>query len=516
MFFNSYWYIFSIRNCFLVKIIKRIQLKLVERLKNMSKLQEIRKEQGLTQEDVAKKLNISQQAYALYEKDGTNIPRNVINKIASILMVDATLLDYKDELEDDSLMEFLYKSLTPYHAVKNSILLLENNGFVPLKEEDKWDLKVGGRYYITINGSALIAFKINDTNNYSFNIASCHTDSPCLKVKSNKLISSVEGKRLNVERYGGLLNYSFLDIPLKIAGRVLVETPKGLKQELITSDFTCNIPSLCIHHNPTANSGTELKYQSDMLPLLGECDDLYSKLCPNKQVLDADLFCVNSTKPTFCGAKNEFLVSPRIDNLSSLYSIIKAISNETSKGISILYASDNEEIGSLSKQGAESFFLSNVLKRINKGLKKDEADYFKAIKNGFLLSIDNGHATHPSHEGSYDPVEKVRLNSGVVIKHHPNYSTDAISSSIIKAIAKKKDILLQDYYNHSDIRCGSTIGLITSSQLGINSCDIGLGQLAMHSAIETVGKYDIQRMIDLVNVFFNTSIKIDNDNIIIE
>lgn len=482
----------------------------------MTKIQEKRKKSRLTQQEVATKLGISQQAYGNYERDALSIPAKMLEKIAKILMIDPSQLVYEPELENDSITEFLHKSLTAYHAVHNAISLLEKESFKELKESESWNIKTGGKYYVTKNRSALIAFIVGDLSHYAFNIASCHTDSPSLKIKGNSLLDSVEGKRINVEKYGGLINYTFLDIPLKIGGRVFIEKEHGMEERLLSSDFTVNIPSLAIHHNPTVNEGMELKTQSDMLPLLGKCDDLYKALLPKENIIDADLYCVPFVKPTYTGIDSEFLVSPRIDNLSSLYAIVKAISESNTKGISILYATDNEEVGSLSKQGAESIFLVNVLDRINTALNKSKDDYYKAISNGFMLSIDNGHAAHPAHPEKSDPVVMAKLNQGVMIKHHPNYATDGFSSSIVKTIAKNNDILVQDYYNNSDVRCGSTIGLVSSAQLGINTCDIGLAQLAMHSGIETVGKYDIQRMINLVKCFFETEIEINDKETIIK
>jgi len=482
----------------------------------MSKLQFFRKKCGLTQAEIANKLGISQQAYGNYERDDSSIPSKIIDKLAKILMIDPDQFLFKSELENDSITEFLHKSLTSYHATHNACVLLAKEGFVELKEHEEWKLKEGGKYFVTKNSSALIAFKVGDLSRYAFHIASCHTDSPSLKIKGNSVIDSPEGKRINVERYGSLINYSFLDIPLKIGGRVFIETESGIEQRLISSDFNVNIPSLCIHHNSTVNEGMELKNQSDMLPIYGKCDNLYLSLLPNEKIVDGDLYCVPFVKPTYSGLDSELLVSPRIDNLTSLYAIIEAIISCREQGISMLYATDNEEIGSLSKQGAESIFLANVLEKINTALNKTKDDYYQAIANGFALSIDNGHAVHPAHPEKSDPSEMVKLNEGVIIKHHPNYATDGYSSAVVKSIAKKNDIVIQEYYNNSDIRCGSTIGLVTSAQLGINTCDIGLAQLAMHSAIETVGKYDIEKMIKLVKCFYETNISNDDFQTVIK
>lgn len=476
----------------------------------MEKLRNLRIRHNFTQQDIAKELGISQQAYANYENSNRVPPVKTLEKIASIFNISLeTLLSTieSDELQDETIEEFLNKSYTSFHATKNTKTLLKKYGFSELKENELWDIKEGGKYFITKNDSAVIAFVVGDLNNYVFNIASCHTDSPCLKVKGNSLIPSPEGNRINVEKYGGLILYSMFDIPLKVAGRVFLKEGNSIKSKLISSDFNVNIPSLCIHHNITVNSDFKPSIQKDMLPLIGNCQDLYKTLLPNKNILDADLYCVPCEKPRKTGLNSEYLVSPRIDNLTSLYSIIRAISTANHAGISILYATDNEEVGSLSKQGAESSFVIHVLRRINSALNKNENDYYLAIANGFLVSIDNGHAVHPAHPEKSDPDQKVLLNKGIVIKHHPNYSTDGYSSSVIKSICEDNKIEYQDYYNNSDVRCGSTIGLVTSAQLAMHACDIGIAQLAMHSAIETAGFYDINSMTKLVKGFFESKIR---------
>jgi len=479
----------------------------------MSKLQDLRKLYGFTQDDIANKLGISQQAYASYEKeDNATISLKLIKGLSAIYSMSSTdIINFlsSNDLENNTINDFLDKSLTAYHAVKNTKFLLERDGFKELKESDTWNLKQGDKYYISKNNSALIAFKIGDLSDYSFHIAGCHTDSPCLKIKGNSLIDSKEGKKINVEVYGGLIDYSMFDIPLKIAGRIFANNEGKLKEELYESDFNINIPSLCIHHNNTVNDGMKIDNQNDLLPLIGKVEDLYKTLSATKDIVDADLFVVPTVKATYTGTKNEYLVSPRIDNLSSLFSITNGIMSSESKGISVLYATDNEEIGSLSKQGAESSFLPFVLERINKALGKKRDDYLKALSQSFVLSIDNGHATHQAHPEKSDPVQQVYLNNGVVIKHNPHYSTDGYSSAIIKMIAKANDVKVQEYYNNSSIRCGSTIGLVTSAQLAVNACDIGLAQLAMHSAIETVGRHDIEEMTKLVKAFFESKVIID-------
>ena len=477
-----------------------------------------RKQKGLTQTDMAKKLNISQQAYALYEKEGSSVNTETLKKISLILGVDISKLvdeNCEKSMLEYSISEFLSKSYTSYHATDNAVEILKSFGFKEIFINKKWELKEGDKCYIKKNGSAFLAFKVGKLDHYAFNIASCHTDSPSLKVKGNSLISSPEGKRINVEKYGGPILYSFFDIPLKVAGRLLIQKDNQIINNIYTSDFTLNIPSLCIHHSSNASDGMTIKIQSDMLPLLGECDDLFKTISKDK-ILDADLYCVPFVKPIYTGLNDEFLTSPRIDNLTSLFSIIMGLGNVNNSGIAICYASDNEEIGSLTKQGAESNFIIDVLKKINDGLNKSDDEFLKAKEDGFILSIDNGHATHPGHPEKSDVDQKVYLNKGIVIKHHTNYSTDGLSSAILKSICEKNKIPYQEYYNNSDIRCGSTIGNILSAKLSMNSVDIGLAQLAMHSAIETVGVNDIKRMEDLVKAFYLTKIIISADNCVIE
>ena len=399
--------------------------------------------------------------------------------------------------------EFLKTSYTAYHATENSVKMLENAGFSRLERGDGKKIVRGGKYYITINDSAFIAFNVGK-NAKCLNIACAHTDSPSLKVKGSALVDSPEGKRLNVELYGGLLQYSILDIPLKIAGRAFIKTDRGIESKLVTSDFNVNIPSLCIHH-ADRDKGLSLNPQTDMLPLLGECEDLYSAL-DLTNVLDADLYVVPDVEPFSTGAKNELLASPRIDNLTSVYACVNGIISATPKAVSVVACFDNEEIGSATKQGAHSVLLEEIIKRIYSDVGAQD-DYAEALKNGLVLSIDNGHAFHPAHPQKSDVINKVLLNGGIVIKHHANYSTDGKSSSIIKAILDKTNIPYQDYYNRSDLRCGGTLGLITSTQFAMDAVDIGLAQLAMHSAIETVGAKDVDKMVACVSAFLSSLIE---------
>lgn len=387
---------------------------------------------------------------------------------------------------------FLQDAYTAYHATALSCKELEQEGFVRLERGERWDVKAGGKYYVVANGSAFVAFRVGDPKG-GFSIACAHTDSPCLKVKGAALADSPEGKRINVEVYGGLLLYSMLDIPLKVAGRVLVKTEGGVESKLVVSDYTVNIPSMCIHHNPDANKDLCLNPQVDMLPLLCEAEDVYSSL-GLKDVLDADLYVVPAVAPYRSGSQGELLVSPRIDNLTSVYACVEGIAKADPKGIAVVACFDNEEIGSGTKQGAGSVLLEEVLRHINLALGGDEVDFGRRCRDGLLLSIDNGHAVHPAHPEKSDILQKVYMGGGVVVKHHTNYATDGRSAAVFKAVMDDEGVPYQDYYNRSDLRCGSTLGLISSRQLAMDAVDIGLAQLAMHSAQETAAYADVAKM----------------------
>ena len=389
-----------------------------------------------------------------------------------------------------TIQEFLNSSYTAYHATANVVELFKANGFeeVLLNGKKKWSLARGGKYFVTRNGSAVVAFVVGEHN--IFNVCESHTDSPCFKVKGGKLFESEGVKRLNTEAYGSGLLYTYFDRPLKIAGRVLLETANGIEQKLVASDYNVVIPSLCIHHNPTANDSLSINPQIDALPMLaqGECD-LYASLADGK-VIDADLYVVPVEQAFTSGINGEFLSSPRIDNLTSVYSSIQALLHACPESIAVVACLDNEEIGSGTRQGSPNF-INQVLNAITEGLGMSCAEGLSARENGMVLSIDNGQASHPAHPEKSDPLNRAYLNGGVLIKHHTNYATDGLTSAIFKRMLDMVGVKYQDYYNRSDLRCGRSLGVATSGSLGMKTCDVGLAQLAMHSACETCGMSDI-------------------------
>lgn len=403
--------------------------------------------------------------------------------------------------------QFLDTSYTAFHTVANAEAMLAEHGFTKLTLGKDFAIKRGGRYYVTRNDSGIIAFVAGQNN--VFNIVESHTDSPSFKVKGNSVTEGNGVVRVNTEKYGGGLLYTYFDRPMKIAGRLLCQTENGLQTKLAVSDYNVVIPSLCIHHNRNANDGFAVNAQVDTLPLLGLTgSDIYATLTDEK-VIDGDLFVVPVTPAFAAGTHNELLCSPRIDNLTSVYSGLSALIAAEPHDIAVCACLDNEEIGSGTRQGSPNW-LEQVLCAICDALGLTETQAFAARENGFVLSADNGHAVHPAHPEKSDPYTKAYMGKGVMIKHHVNYSTDGLSSALFKHIASLADVPVQDYYNNSAVSCGSTLGLVTSRTLGMKTCDIGLAQLAMHSTCETVALCDVEHMKAALLTFFNVTLDGNN------
>lgn len=415
-----------------------------------------------------------------------------------------------------TLFDFLENSKTAYHAVENSARILSENGFVRLEENEKRALNEDGKYFVTRNGSALIAFTVGKRR--AFNVVASHADSPCFKIKASPSISADNLVKLNVERYGGGLNYTFLDRPVTIAGRVVLTDGKTYESRTFSSEKTFVVPSVAIHFNRAANDGLKLNPQTDMCPLVsafGEkgLEKELAAFAGDKKIADADLFVVPCQKPFWAGYSDELFCSPRIDNLTSAYCSLLGIINAKNKAINVCYIADNEEVGSQTRQGAGSDFLRAVTERIADALGFDKSI---AYADSFMLSFDNAHATHPNHPELSDPTNKTALGGGVVIKHHANfnYTSDAVSSSVLKGVFDKADVKYQDFYMRSDLPCGGTLGAISSSQVSILSADVGLPQLAMHSACETACVKDVDEGIKATTAFFSTAFASGGDGII--
>ncbi len=424
----------------------------------------------------------------------------------------------------NTLIDFLQNSPTAYHACENAKELLLSRGFTQLFETEDWELCAGGKYFVSRGGSGFIAFTVGELDKFTYKIVASHTDSPALKIKENPLTKTGAYVGLNVEKYGGGIWYSFLDRPLKIAGRAIVKEGAALKEVNVLSPFTLTVPSLAIHQNRGVNDGFSVNPQVDLLPLLGlneeslTMETLLEKMGLN-DVLSYDLFLVNADTPYSFGINDEFLASPRVDNLTSVLASLEALSeNGEHEGIAVAACLDNEEVGSLSPQGADSDFLSTVLRRIAYALRFDDNEYYKALASSFLLSVDNAHAVHPNHPEKSDPTNKVVLGQGIVIKSHAGkaYTTDAISSAIIKTILQNAEVPYQTFFNRSDMPSGSTLGALSQRHVSIPAADIGMAQLAMHSACESFAKADYSYMIAGLSAFYSSSILREQNTIILQ
>jgi aspartyl aminopeptidase len=419
----------------------------------------------------------------------------------------------------ENLKEFLQNSYTAYHAVDNAKALLRENGFLPLSEGDDWELEEGGKYYVERGGCALIAFCVGNLDQLFFKVAAAHVDSPALKLKENPVMKAEATEKLNAETYGGGLWYSFLDRPLKIAGRIVAEENDTLVCENVVSPYQVSIPSLAIHQNRSANDGLTLNPQVDLLPLLGMggAGENWLSTITDKQVLSYDLFLVNADTPYSFGVANEFIASPRIDDLACVYAILEALCShaEGSDGICMGALFDNEEIGSHTAQGAAGDFMENTLRRITYALKLDETELYKALSGSVLVSADNAHASHPNHPEKADPTNRVQLGGGVVIKSHAGkaYTTDALSSAIFKKICTRAGVKTQSFYNRSDVRSGSTLGALAQTRMNMLAVDIGLPQLAMHSANECFAAADYEEMQTALTAFFSSNISINGNEV---
>lgn len=426
------------------------------------------------------------------------------------------------------LMQFLDNSLTSYHAVREVEKQLKKAGFEPLSEKKIWELKSGKAYYVIRNDSSLMAFRVPDcelSDIEGFHIFAAHTDSPAFKIKESPEMEK-EGNYvvLNTEKYGGMIMSSWMDRPLTIAGRgCLARDGEIVSYPVKLADNICMIPNLAIHMNRDMNNGVALNPQIDMLPLFtmkqGEqgaksikamvAEVLSRELgeqIEEKDILAGDLFVENCEKAVLAGAEQEFIMAPRYDDLGCVYGGLQGLLNGTSSNyINVLAIFDNEEVGSLTRQGADSTLLRDTLDNIATGLQVSSAVLRTWIAGSFLLSADNAHACHPNQAGKADPTNRPFLNKGIVLKYHGSqkYATDAYSAAYVKLLCEKCDVPVQTYANRSDIAGGSTLGNLAMAQVSMPAADIGLPQLAMHSAYETAGVKDMEYLIRLAKEFFS-------------
>ncbi|MBO4921370.1 MAG: M18 family aminopeptidase [Lachnospiraceae bacterium] len=442
------------------------------------------------------------------------------------------------------LADFIKKAVSPYHTVEESRKLLEAAGYKALLLSEDWKIEQGGKYYVIPFKTSLFAFNVpakrkdnSNKKNGSIHIAAAHTDFPCLHIKPVAELEQRGYLRVNTEVYGGPILNTWLDRPLSIAGRVLLKSDDIYAPREIIVDFkrpVLTIPNLAVHYNREVNEGVKLTKQNDMLPLLGMLNDKLNKNSyfidmlakeikeKKESILDFDLIVYNAEEPAFIGLDREMLSSPRLDNITSCLALVEGLidsqktdvsqkksNNKTESSINLIALFDNEEIGSETKQGADSELLRLILRKIYKssaGLKNaDEITLDTDLRNGFLLSVDVAHALHPAKGEKYDPVNNMRMGDGVTLKLSANqrYTYDGVAVASLQQLCDKYGIKYKKFVNNSDMPGGGTLGPIISSHLPMYTVDIGVPILAMHSARELMGASDQDELVKLITAFFS-------------
>ncbi len=436
------------------------------------------------------------------------------NKLILIMVNNMTYKTFNKEL-----FNFIDNSTSSFTSVLEIKKILLNNNFSELKENEEWNLSYNNKYFVTRSDASIIAFCIGSNNN--LNITCTHIDTPSLMIKPKNTIYEKNYMKVNVTPYGGLLDYAWLDEPLSISGRVIIKKGTTYYKKIV--DFKrpllC-IPSVAIHQNENANDNLNINPQIDMLPIISltktkdPINDLIKKelkLKNNEEICDYDLFLYSVSHPTYFGLNNEFISSPRIDDLTCTFSALKAfLDNKSKNKTNIFCAFNSEEIGSLTKEGADSSFLMDIIKRISAYTNIDINTF---INNGTILSADNTHATHPNHPDNSDTNNSSFLNEGVVISKDPSSTTNSITSSIVKGICTISKVPYQDFVTKNDMASGSTLSGISLRHVSIDSIDLGLCSLAMHASKEVIGSKDTFYLYKTFKTFFETYIIKDKDKI---
>ena len=421
-------------------------------------------------------------------------------------------------------IEFIDESPSTYHVVKNCSDILDENGFERIMPREKWEIKKGGKYFLKKSSSTIIAFTVGedfDVKN-GFKIFGAHTDSPCFRIKPNPEIVTENVVRLNTEVYGGPILSTWFDRPLSIAGRVIVKGedsffPRTVKIKIDEPLLT--IPNLAIHQNREVNNGVKIDKQNDVLPVISlinknfEREGYLERIILEKtgikkeDIIDFDLYLYATEKGCLLGANEEFMSSPKIDNLASVYTGLIGLleAEENQDRINIFVAFDNEEIGSATKQGADSNYLLNTLERISLALGLSRGDFLQMLESSYILSADAAHAAHPAHLGKTDPTNRGRINEGISIKisAKQKYTSDGYSIAVIKQLIEGTEIQIQPFVNESNELGGSTIGPISSTHLDIDGVDLGVPMFAMHSVRELCGIFDVFYLKELAKEFFS-------------
>lgn len=413
----------------------------------------------------------------------------------------------------NNLVKFIKKSTSSYTCIKEIENILEKNGYKRLYEIDKWNLN-NDRYYIIRNDASIIAISIPKEIKDKFLIITTHSDTPSLLLKPNGAYNKDNYLKYNIMPYGGLLNYGWLDHPLSLSGRIIVNKNNKLITKIV--DFKKSmliVPSVAIHQMSNANTNLDLNMQKDLQPIISlsnnvtPWDNILKSICYDK-IVDYDLFAYNMSEPVFID--NDLFTSPRIDNLTSVFSSLEAFLESKSNSIKVFCSFNNEEIGSLTEEGADSNFLIDILKRISSHL---DIDISSALSKSFIISSDNTHAIHPNHTEFADDTGILYLGKGFAIIKESSSTTNALSSSIIKTICDKNKIKYQVSTAKNDISGGSTLSGISLRHVSVLSIDVGIPELSMHSSIETCSFNDIYELYKMMKCFYKSDIEIKKDNI---
>lgn len=424
------------------------------------------------------------------------------------------------------LFRFLDESPTCYHAAANAKAALTAAGAVELRESEQWKLEKGTLYVVERGDSALVAFRVPEGPFHGFLMAAAHSDSPTFKVRETAEAASAGNTlRLSVEPYGGGVWRGWLDRPLSVAGRVVIRQGDRLVSRLVNIDRDLLvIPGVAIHMDRSVNKGAELNPAVDLLPLLGcgKEPGAFRKLIAEaagvreEHLLSTELFLYPRTKAVQTGLNGEFIVSPRLDDLQCVFGCLEGfLAAKPGGSLPVLAVFNNEEVGSNTRQGADSTFLTDVLERIAHGCGLDSEAWKAAVANSFMVSADNAHAIHPAHPEYADKGEFPVLGGGIVIKYNANqrYTSDAVSAGIFRRICESAGVPVQYYANRADMPGGSTLGNISNTQVSLNAVDIGLAQLAMHSPFETAGAADTASLVKALTAFFEHSLVAERDGV---
>lgn len=427
----------------------------------------------------------------------------------------------------EELVEFIAACPSMFHTAATACERLEAEGFTRLAEGEAWQLEAGGSYYVERNGSSVIAFMVGASataaDAYHFQIAAAHSDSPTFKLKAIPELDGPGGaRRLAVEAYGGMLDYTWFDRPLSLAGRVMVRTEHGVESRLVAPDRDLAIiPSLAIHLDRDQNKAFSPNRARDLFPLVsaGELDEgAFEEYIAREagvdtaDILGFDLFLVNRVPGRVWGVMDEFVSSAKLDDLMCAFTSLNAfLAAKNDASISVWCCFDNEEVGSNTKQGAMSTFLPDVLTRVTSALGLSAEDYRRALAKSMLVSCDNAHAVHPNRPDLYDGTNRCVMNGGIVVKEAANqhYCTDAFSRAVFAGICEKAGVPVQTFANRSDMAGGSTLGNLSNMQASMHAVDVGCAQLAMHSAYETAGARDVTLAEQALKAFYEADLRID-------